>query len=67
MKEKQRTANSRFAKGGISCSTDSFGVNESLVLRINICAKKPARTPSPKPLSVILKRHRKNQQTEILN
>ena len=48
LKEKQRTANSTFAIGGVSCSADSFVVKGSLVLRINICGKKPAHRKSAK-------------------
>ena len=44
--EKQRTANSSFAIGGVSCSADSFVVTASLFLRINICADKPAHRKS---------------------
>ena len=40
--------NSTFAIGGVSCTADSFVVAESLVLRINICAKKPAHRKSAK-------------------
>jgi len=36
---KQRTANSTYPKGGVSCSADTFVVNQTLVLRINICGK----------------------------
>ncbi len=46
--EKTRTHNSTFAIGGVSCSEDSFVVAESLVLRINICGKKPAHRKSAK-------------------
>jgi len=47
--EKERlTANSTFAIGGVSCSADSFVVAESSVLRINICAEKPAHRKSAK-------------------
>jgi hypothetical protein len=35
------THNSTFAIGGVSCSADSFVVTKSVVLRMNICAKKP--------------------------
>jgi len=31
--------NSGLAKVAVQCSTDTFAVNQSLVLRINICAK----------------------------
>ena len=41
-------ANSTFAIGGVSCSADSFVVAESSVLRINICAEKPAHRKSAK-------------------
>lgn len=40
--------NSRFAIGGVSCSADSFVVKENSVLRMNICAKKPAHRKSAK-------------------
>ena len=46
--------NSTFAIGGVSCSTDSFVVAECFVLRMNICAPKPARTQSPRTLDAIL-------------
>ena len=45
---KTTTANSTFAIGGVSCSADSFVVAESSVLRINICAEKPAHRKSAK-------------------
>ena len=38
--EKQRTANTGLAKVAVQCSADTFLVNQSLVLRINICGKK---------------------------
>ncbi|MCZ2130304.1 MAG: hypothetical protein LC109_08555 [Bacteroidia bacterium] len=44
--KEQRTANSTFAIGGVSFSADSFVVIESSVLRINICAEKPAHRKS---------------------
>jgi hypothetical protein len=39
-------AKSTFAIGGVSCSADGFMVAESFVLRINICAAKPAHRKS---------------------
>ena len=36
---KQRTANTGLAKVAVQCSADTFVVNESLVLRINICGE----------------------------
>ena len=41
MKE-ARTANSTYPKGGVSCSKDSFVVNETLVFQIKFCGKSPA-------------------------
>jgi len=35
-RNKATTANTGLAKGGVSCSKDSFVVNQSLVLRINL-------------------------------
>jgi hypothetical protein len=40
--------NSTFAIGGVSCSADSFVVTGSSVLRMNICAEKPAHRKSAK-------------------
>jgi len=40
--------NSTYPKGGVSCSKDSFVVQESSVLRINNCAEKPAHQKSAK-------------------
>jgi hypothetical protein len=39
---KQRTANSTYPKGGVSCSKDSFVVNGSSVFQIKFCGKSPA-------------------------
>ncbi len=48
MMERKTAANSTFAIGGVSCSADSFVVAVSSVLRINICAEKPAHRKSAK-------------------
>jgi hypothetical protein len=45
---KKTAYNSTFAIGGVSCPADSFVVAESFVLRINICAEKPAHRKSAK-------------------
>jgi hypothetical protein len=37
-----RTANSTYPKGGVSCSKDSFVVNQTLVFQIKFCGKSPA-------------------------
>lgn len=44
--QRKPAANSTFAIGGGSCSADSFVVKGSLVLRMNICAEKPAHRKS---------------------
>ncbi|MCZ2131578.1 MAG: hypothetical protein LC116_00055, partial [Bacteroidetes bacterium] len=41
-RKEQRTANSTYPKGGVSCSADSFVVAESSVLRMKFSAKNPA-------------------------
>jgi hypothetical protein len=48
---KKTAYNSTFAIGGVSCPADSFVVAESFVLRINICAEKPAHRKSAKRYS----------------
>jgi hypothetical protein len=42
--------NRRLAKVAVQCSADTFVVNQSLVLRINICGKKSPPSPSAKTL-----------------
>jgi hypothetical protein len=37
-----RTHNSSYPKGGVSCSKDSFVVNQTLVFQIKFCGKSPA-------------------------
>ena len=44
--DRRATANSTFAIGGVSCSADCFVVAKSSVLRISICAEKPAHRKS---------------------
>jgi hypothetical protein len=36
------TTNSTYPKGGVSCSKDSFVVNQTLVFQIKFCGKSPA-------------------------
>jgi len=38
-KQQERTANTGLAKVAVQCSADTFVVNQSLVLRINICGE----------------------------
>jgi hypothetical protein len=39
---KKTPYNSTFQKGGVSCSKDSFVVNQTLVFQIKFCGKSPA-------------------------
>ena len=48
MRTRTTAANSTFAIGGVSCSADSLVVKGSAVLRISICAEKPAHRKSAK-------------------
>lgn len=41
-KERTAAANSTYPKGGVSCSKDSFVVNQTLVFQIKFCGKSPA-------------------------
>jgi len=47
--------NSGLAKVAVQCSADTFVVNQSLVLRINICGKKSPPSPSRKTLQAMIK------------
>ena len=40
--DRRATDNSTYPKGGVSCSKDSFVVNETLVFQIKFCGKNPA-------------------------
>ena len=43
-----RTGNTGLAKVAVQCSADTFVVNQSLVLRINICDENPHLRKAPK-------------------
>jgi len=43
-----RTANRRLAKVAVQCSADTFVVNQTLVLRINICGENRHLRQAPK-------------------
>ena len=57
IKKEARTANSTYPKGGVSCSKDSFVVNQTLVFQIIFCGKNPA-------LRVAAKRYLQPYETE---
>ena len=42
LKERRAATNSTYPKGGVSCSKDSFVVNQTLVFQIKFCGKSPA-------------------------
>ena len=42
VRKEQRRHNSTYPKGGVSCSKDSFVVNQTLVFQIKFCGKSPA-------------------------
>jgi len=41
-RKESRPHNSTYPKGGVSCSKDSFVVNQTLVFQIKFCGKMPA-------------------------
>ena len=46
--ERKNTANSDLAKVAVQCPADTFVVNQSLVLRINICGENRYLRQAPK-------------------
>ncbi|PLB85290.1 hypothetical protein C0T31_11675 [Dysgonamonadaceae bacterium] len=52
--------NSTYPKGGVSCSSDSFVVAESSVLRMKFSCKNPATSPSCNSLGKMLKNKKIN-------
>jgi hypothetical protein len=47
-KERNTAGNRRLAKVAVQCSADTFVVNQSLVLRINICGANRHLRQAPK-------------------
>lgn len=55
MAEEKRPHNSTYPKGGVSCSKDSFVINQTLVFQIKFCGKGPALRVAAETLVVIKK------------
>jgi hypothetical protein len=47
--------NSTYPKGGVSCSKDSFVVNQTFVLQMKFCGKSPALRVAAKRWASLLK------------
>jgi hypothetical protein len=58
-KRRDRTpaGNSTYPKGGVSCSKDSFVVNQTLVFQIKFCGKNPALRVAAKRYAACIGRH----------
>jgi hypothetical protein len=52
--------NSTYPKGGVSCSKDSFLVNQTLVFQIKFCGKSPALRVAAKRWWQVVKNFYKN-------
>jgi hypothetical protein len=50
--------NSTYPKGGVSCSKDSFVVNQTLVFQIKFCGKSPALRVAAKRYMPLYERQR---------
>ena len=50
--EKITSGNSTYPKGGVSCSKDSFLINQTLVFKIKFCGKSPALRQAAKRQAV---------------
>jgi hypothetical protein len=64
MREKPRTANTGLAKVAVQCSEDTFVVNQSLVLRINICGENRHLRQAQERWRSLLKTTPKNNEIE---
>lgn len=51
--QRKPAANSTYPKGGVSCSKDSFVVNQTLVFQIKFCGESPALRVAAKRLRQI--------------
>ena len=56
--KEQRRHNSTYPKGGVSCSKDSFVVNQTLVFQIKFCGKTPALRVAAKRYGQVKKQRR---------
>jgi hypothetical protein len=59
MAETKTPYNSTYPKGGVSCSKDSFVVNQTLVFQIKFCGKSPALRVATKRYASVLDKNRK--------
>jgi hypothetical protein len=57
---KRAAHNSTYPKGGVSCSKDSFVVNQTFVFQIKFCGKSPALRVAAKTLRASLKKNYPN-------
>jgi len=55
--------NSTYPKGGVSCSKDSFVVNQTLVFQIKFCGKSPALRVAAKRYASCCLRVKKNKNS----
>jgi hypothetical protein len=54
VRKESRPHNSTYPKGGVSCSKDSFVVNQTLVFQIKFCGKSPALRVAAKRYNQLL-------------
>ncbi len=65
LRNKTATHNSTYPKGGVSCSKDSFVVNQTLVFQIKFCGKSPALRVAAKRYGPMLK-DEQTQRTDTI-
>ncbi len=61
MKKESTGYNSTYPKGGVSCSKDSFVVNQTFVFQIKFCGKSPALRVAAKRLNQLSHNALKNK------
>ena len=62
--KEQRRHNSTYPKGGVSCSKDSFVVNQTLVFQIKFCGKSPALRVAAKRYGQVYEKTTKRKTTD---
>lgn len=67
MTEEKRPHNSTYPKGGVSCSKDSFVINQTLVFQIKFCGKGPALRVAAETLAASVLRQLHDKQTTDKN
>ena len=64
--QERPACNSTYPKGGVSCSKDSFAVNQTLDFQIKLCGKSPALRVAAKRYTPFKNKKRRSSKFKLL-